>query len=130
MYLLDTNTLIYFFKGMGSVSKNVFLQSPNEIFVPTVVLYELQVGIEKSNNARNRIKQLQALLQKVTVLSFGENEAKIAAKIRVNLEFSGTPIGPIDVLIAGCAKANNLTLVTRNLKEFERIPELKLENWY
>lgn len=130
MYLLDTNTLIYFFKGMGSVSKNVFLQSPNEIFVPTVVLYELQVGIEKSNNARNRIKQLQALLQKVTVLSFGENEAKIAAKIRVNLELSGTPIGPIDVLIAGCAKANNLTLVTRNLKEFERIPELKLENWY
>ncbi len=115
---------------MGSVSKNVFLQSPNEIFVPTVVLYELQVGIEKSNNARNRIKQLQALLQKVTVLSFGENEAKIAAKIRVNLELSGTPIGPIDVLIAGCAKANNLTLVTRNLKEFERIPELKLENWY
>lgn len=130
MYLLDTNTIIYFFKGMGSVSENLFSQSPNNIVVPSIVIYELEVGIAKSNNPNKRVQQLSELLQQVNILDFTQNEAKESAKIRADLEKGGTPIGSIDVLIAGCAKANNLILITRNLKEFERVAHLKLENWY
>ncbi len=130
MYLLDTNTIIYFFKGMGNVSKNLFLQSPNTIVVPSIVIYELEVGIAKSNNPDKRVQQLNELLQQVTILDFTQNEAIESAKIRADLEKAGTPIGPIDILIAGCAKVNNHILITRNLKEFERVANLKLGNWY
>ncbi len=130
MYLLDTNTIIYFFKGMGNVSKNLFLQSPNTIVVPSIVIYELEVGIAKSNNPDKRVQQLNELLQQVTILDFTQSEARESAKIRADLEKAGTPIGPIDILIAGCAKVNNHILITRNLKEFERVANLKLGNWY
>ena len=130
MYLLDTNTIIYFFKGMGNVSKNLFLQSPNNIVVPSIVIYELEIDIAKSNNPDKRVQQLNELLQQVNILDFTQKEAKESAKIRADLEKAGTPIGSMDILIAGCAKVNNLILITRNLKEFERVVNLKLENWY
>ena len=130
MYLLDTNTIIYFFKGMGDVSKKLFLQTPNKIFIPSIVVYELEVGIAKSSHPQKRTKQLKELLEQISVLNFTTQEAISSAKIRASLEKIGTPIGPIDTLIAGYAVANNLTLVTRNLNEFQRVKKLKLENWF
>jgi tRNA(fMet)-specific endonuclease VapC len=94
------------------------------------VIYELQVGIAKSTNSTKRQKQLQTLLDAVNVINFTANEAKHSALIRAALEAKGTPIGPMDTLIAGCAVANNLTLVTRNTKEFNRIQNLSITNWY
>jgi len=130
MFMLDTNTLIYFFKGMGEVEENLFSHSPRDIFIPSIVIYELQVGIAKSNNPQKREKQLATLLEQVTVLKFGEREAKASAGIRADLETKGTPIGPIDILIAGSAKAHNLTLVTHNTKEFMRVEGLALKDWF
>ena len=130
MYLLDTNSVIYFFKGMGEVAKNLFLDSPKEIFIPSIVLYELEVTIPKSNSPAKRKEQLNLLLEQIEIVDFSKKEAKEAAAIRANLEKLGTPIGPMDTLIAGCAKANNLTLVTRNTKEFARVDGLRLENWF
>ncbi len=130
MYLLDTNTVIYFFKGLGDVAKNLFEKSPQEIFIPSIVLYELEVGIAKSNDSKKREEQLSKFLSHVQIVDFSENEAKASAKIRAKLEKNGTPIGPIDTLIAGCAKANNLTLVTRNIEEFKRVEGLSLQNWF
>ncbi len=130
MFMLDTNTLIYFFKGMGEVEKNLFAHSPRDIFIPSLVIYELQVGIAKSNNPQKREEQLATLLAQVTVLEFGEREAKASALIRADLEQRGTPIGPIDILIAGSAKAHNLTLVTHNTKEFMRVEGLALKDWF
>ena len=130
MYLLDTNTLIYFFKGMGEVAKNLFLQSPNNLAVSSIVVYELEVGIAKSTNPTKRMEQLHQLLEQINIIDFGQKEAKESAIIRAKLEKAGTPIGSIDVLIAGSAVANNLILVTRNIKEFERVQTLKCENWY
>jgi len=127
--MLDTNTLIYFFKGMGEVEENLFSHSPRDIFIPSIVIYELQVGIAKSNNPQKREKQLATLLEQVTILEFGEREAKASALIRAELEKKGTPIGPIDILIAGSAKAHNLTLVTHNTKEFMRVEGLALKDW-
>jgi len=130
MYLLDTNTLIYFFKGVGEVAKNLFLQSPNNLAVSSIVIYELEVGIAKSTNPTKRMEQLHQLLEQINIIDFGQKEAKESAIIRAKLEKAGTPIGSIDVLIAGSAVANNLILVTRNIKEFERVQTLKCENWY
>ena len=130
MYMLDTNTLIYFFKGMGDVEKNLFLHSPKDIFISSIVLYELRVGIAKSNNPQKREKQLSVLLKQINVIDFSKEEAKASALLRANLETKGTPIGPIDTLIAGSAKANNLTLITHNTNEFNRVEGLKLDDWF
>ena len=130
MYLLDTNSVIYFFKGMGEVSKNLFSHSPKDIFIPSIVLYELEVGIAKSNDSKKRKEQLDLLLEQVQVIDFCQKEAKESASIRATLEKLGTPIGPMDILIAGCAKANNLTLVTNNTKEFKRVKNLIIVDWF
>ena len=129
-YVLDTNTLIYFFKGIGNIQNRLLSFPPNEIGVPTIVLFELEVGIAKSSSPRKRISQLKEFTGLVNVLPFGMAEAKVAAQIRVKLEKKGIPIGPYDGLIAACAKANNLILVTHNTKEFKRIEGLRLEDWY
>lgn len=130
MYLLDTNTVIYFFKGLGDVAKNMFDRSPQEIFIPSIVIYELEVGIAKSSDSKKREEQLLKLLSHVQIVDFSVNEAKESAKIRAKLEKNGIPIGPIDTLIAGCAQANKLTLVTRNIDEFKRVEGLSLQNWF
>ena len=130
MYLLDTDTLIYFLKGIGEVEKNLFLHSPRDIFVSSLVLYELQVGIAKSNNPQKQEKQLATLLEQIHVIYFTKREAKASALLRAELEKKGTPIGPIGILIAGTAKAHNLTLVTHNTKEFMRVDGLTLDDWF
>jgi tRNA(fMet)-specific endonuclease VapC len=129
-YVLDTNTLIYFFKGLGDVSKHMLAQSHSELAIPTVVLFELDVGIAKSTSPRKRKSQLQEITALVNVLPFGIAESKSAAQIRAKLEKQGLPIGPYDVLIAATALANNMILVTHNQKEFGRIEGLKIEDWY
>lgn len=130
MYALDTNTVIYFFKNMGNVAQHLFSLPPHEIVLPAVVLYELEVGIAKSTSPEKRRTQLNELLTVVRVLPFSEKEAEITAKIRATLENAGTPIGPLDILIAGTALANQATLVTHNTKEFSRIDSLRLEDWF
>jgi tRNA(fMet)-specific endonuclease VapC len=128
MYLLDTNTLIYFFKGMGNVSQCLLSQSPQNISIPSIVIFELEVGIAKSTSPQKRTKQLHEILSFVNIISFGEKEAKVSAGIRANLEKKGTPIGQYDLLIGGTTIANQAILVTRNISEFERIEKLQIEN--
>jgi tRNA(fMet)-specific endonuclease VapC len=129
-YCLDTNTLIYFFKGLGDVSNRLLAMPPGEIAIPAVVLYELEVGIGKSSSPRKRTTQLQEMTSLVTIISFGQTEAKCAAGIRIKLEKQGIPIGPYDILIAATALANNSTLVTHNTREFKRVSDLKIEDWF
>lgn len=130
MYALDTNTVIYFFKGLGNVASHLFSLPPYEVALPVVVLYELQVGIAKSTSPEKRRTQLDELLTVVRVLPFTENETAITAQIRATLEKAGTPIGSLDMIIAGIALANQATLVTHNTKEFSRIENLRLEDWF
>jgi tRNA(fMet)-specific endonuclease VapC len=130
MYILDTNTLIYFFKGMGNVSIRLLKTPPRSIGIPTVVLFELEVGIAKSSSPKKRRLQLENLMATVNILPFGHKEVKLAAAIRVDLENRGKPIGPYDVLIAGTALANKGVLITHNTSEFERIEGLQIEDWY
>ncbi len=130
MWVLDTNTLIYFFKGFGCVAENILSRPPADIAVPAIVLYELKVGIKKSGSPQKREDQLKEFTTQAQVLPFGEGEAGYAATIRASLEQRGKPIGPYDTLIAATALSNNATLVTHNTKEFSRIDNLMVEDWY
>ncbi|MCJ8271342.1 MAG: type II toxin-antitoxin system VapC family toxin [Psychrosphaera sp.] len=130
MYVLDTNTLIYFFKGSGNVAAQLLSLPPKDLAIPAVVLYELYVGIAKSNNPVKRKKQLDEMVSLITVVGFGDKEAHCAAQVRANLELKGTPIGPCDTLIAGTALAHQAILVTHNTEEFSRVNKLQLEDWF
>jgi tRNA(fMet)-specific endonuclease VapC len=130
MYVLDTNTLIYYFKGMGNVSENLLDKTPKDIGIPAIVLFELEVGIAKSKAPRKRTQQLREITSIVNIIPFGDKEAKVSASIRTKLEKQGLQIGPYDLLIGGSAVANQAILVTHNTKEFERIENLGIEDWY
>lgn len=130
MYVLDTNTLIYYFKGQGQVAQTLASVSPQEISIPTIVLFELQVGIAKSSSATKRAQQLQQFLSRVNLVAFDRDAALAAATVRAQLEQKGTPIGSLDVLIAGTAIALQATLVTHNVKEFSRVSGLAIIDWY
>lgn len=130
MYALDTNTLVYFFKGAGHVAEHLLATSPRDIAVPAVVLFELEVGIAKSVDPRSRRAQLDEFLAVVSVLPLGAAEARTAAWVRATLERAGTPIGPFDTLIAGTALVHRATLVTHNTDEFSRVAGLPLIDWF
>lgn len=130
MYILDTNILIYFFKNMGSVADRMLSKSPKDIAISIITLYELEVGIEKSTNPQKRKKQLDKLVSRITVIPFAEKQSEFSAKIRAQLESKGEPIGPLDTLIAGTALSLNAVLITHNIKEFERVDGLKIEDWF
>lgn len=130
MWALDTNTVIHYFKGVGHVAEHLLATPPSRVAVPSVVVYEIEVGILKSGEANKRRRQFAELLEVVKVLPFAQEEAQSAARIRVELERKGTSISPLDLLIAGTALAHGATLVTRNTGEFSRVPGLALENWY
>ncbi len=130
MFVLDTNTLIYFFKGMGKVAENFLAKTPSEIAIPSIVIHELEYGIAKSSSPKKREQQLQEMLSLVEILRFGFEEARLSAQVRAQLEKKGQPIGPYDVLIAGTALAHQAVLVTNNTKEFSRVKGLKCDNWF
>lgn len=122
--------LIYYFKGLGNIKSHLLATSPKDIAIPAIVLYELEVGIAKSNSPDKRKKQLKDMCSVINILNFTDKEAQVTALIRAQLEKKGTPIGHYDYLIAGTALANNGILVTNNTKEFQRVVDLKLTNWF
>ncbi|MBZ5564594.1 MAG: type II toxin-antitoxin system VapC family toxin [Acidobacteriia bacterium] len=130
MFLLDTNTLIYFFKGRGKVAEHLFATPPGDVAISSVSLYEIEVVIAKSAQPAKRRKQFDTFLAIVAVLPFDRSSARAAASVRVDLERRGLPIGPLDNLIAGVALAHRATLVTRNTREFSRLPGLAILDWY
>ncbi len=130
MYLLDTNTLIHFFKGRGRVAERLLATPPNQVGISAIVLHELQTGIAKSTQPVKRRRQLESLVSAAVLFPFGRPEAAASALIRANLERAGTPIGPLDTLIAGTALANRAILITHNTQEFSRVSNLTLDDWY
>ena len=130
MFVLDTNTLVFFFKGAGRVTERMLSVPPSEVLLPAIVLYELEVGALLSSSPKKRRDQLQDLLDVVDVAPFGAEEARSAARLRSELEQGGRGIGPLDTLIAATALVRSATLVTHNVKEFSRVKGLKLEDWF
>lgn len=127
-YLLDTNAVIAALNSSDSpIARKMKQHSPSEIYLPSVVIHELFYGAYKSQRRAKNIALIDNL--QFTVLEFDKEDAKEAGEIRAYLALNGNPIGPYDVLIAGQAKARQLTLITNNLDEFKRVPGLLVENW-
>lgn len=130
MFVLDTNTVIYFFRGQGNISHHLLATPPSEIAIPAIVQYELLVGAAKSQNPETRIEQLARFFSSLTILPFGPAEASQATNARVELENGGKPIGPYDILIAATTLSVGGILVSRNTREFGRVNGLKLIDWF
>jgi len=129
MFVLDTNTLIYYFKGAGRVGDRLLSVAPADVAIPAIVLYELEVGVSASLHPAKRRAQLVTLLSVITVLPFDWKAAEHAGRVRGVLRRSGNAIGPLDTLIAGTAIAHGATLVT-HVREFRRVPGLSVVDWY
>ena len=129
-YMLDTNICIYVIGHKPEQVIRRFLQyDPYDLCVSSITYGEMMHGVEKSTaRERNRLACL-AFLSAISVLDFDARAAEEYGKIRADLERKGTLIGPMDLLIAGHAKAEGLILVTNNTREFIRVDGLMLENW-
>ncbi len=129
-YLLDTNICIYLIKSRPPQVKARFEQiSIGQIGISSITLAELQYGVEKSQATTRNQLALNQFIATLQVHPFGEAATLQYGQIRTYLEKQGTPIGALDTLIAAHAMSLGLTLVTNNLKEFQRIPGLSVENW-
>ena len=129
-YMLDTNICIYAIKHKP---KKVFdkLQEvdPSDVCISSVTYAELVHGVEKSASVEKNRLALTMLLANIEILDFNVSAADSYGKIRAELEKNGTPIGPLDMMIAGHAKSLGYTVVTNNVKEFKRVSGLIIENW-
>ena len=128
MYILDTSVIIDLIKGDPNTIRHFKSHKPSEINISVITEFELRYGIEQAT--KNKSKRIvQSLLSEVCIIPVTAVEALKAATIRNELRVNGTPIGAYDLLIAATALANDLITVTANVKEFERVSALNLENW-
>ena len=128
-YLLDTNIVIYTMKNRPQRVKRRFQQHHGRMGISTVTIGELVFGAEHSQQTERNLADIEALAARLEVLPFDNQAAYHFGQIRAALYRTGQPIGPYDMMIAGQARAAGLKLVTNNVKEFERVPGLLLENW-
>ncbi|BAZ88776.1 PIN domain protein [Raphidiopsis curvata NIES-932] len=130
IYLLDTNACIMYLKNKNSAIRyRLESIAANNIAVCSVVKAELFYGSKRSNNPQKSLNIQQLFLCQFVSLPFDDNCAEIYGKIRAELTKAGTPIGLNDLQIAAITLANNLILVTHNVREFSRINGLKFEDW-
>ena len=100
-----------------------------EIGVSSVTAAELHYGAERSSRPEQNLQALGAFLLPLEALAFGAEAAAAYGRVRAALEKAGTPIGPLDTLIAAHAVSLGVTLVTNNTREFSRVPGLEIEDW-
>ena len=130
MILLDTNTCIYIINNRPpNVLERFRKYKAGEVGISSIAASELAYGVAKSGSVKNR-KALDLFLAPLKVLPFDSQCLWFYADLRASLEKQGLTIGAMDTLIAAHALSIDGTLVTNNLKEFARVPKLKLENWF
>lgn len=128
-YLLDTNVVSQLVRRPGgALAKRVAALEPGSVAISVIVAAELRYGIQRRGSAR-LTEQLEAVLSAIDVISLEEPADWHYGAIRADLERSGQPIGPNDLLIAAHARALGATLVTNNVREFHRVPDFVVEDW-
>ena len=130
MYIVDSNTCIYFMNGKYPSVRDKFLSiSPKDIKISSVVKGELLLGAFKSQTREQTTKKVEKFLKPFDVIDFTDKMSYDYAEIRATLEKSGNSIGANDLLIAATALNQKATLVTHNIDEFSRIQSLEIEDW-
>ncbi len=130
MYMLDTNICIYVLKNHSDELRHKF-KAIKDICISSITYGELCFGIENGNSnlKEERWRQLEIFTQRLLIDPLDENAGKHYGSIRAQLKKDGTPIGNNDLLIAAHARSINAVLVTNNVREFNRVPNLLVENW-
>ena len=128
-YMLDTNICIYVQQNKKPNVLKKFKENFSQLGISVITYAELLVGVEKSECKEKNAESLEKLVKYLEITPFDVNAAKEYANIRAKLEKSGNRIGDNDMLIAANAKAENAILVTNNVREFERVDGLIVENW-
>lgn len=128
-YLLDTNIVIYTMKNKPAQVKRCFEQHYGQICISSVSLMELVFGAEKSSSVERNLRDIEGLVARMEVLPFDGDAAIHSGQIRAELARQGRLIGPYDQMIAGHARATGLILVTNNVREFDRVSGIRVENW-
>jgi tRNA(fMet)-specific endonuclease VapC len=129
-FMLDTNICICIIKQKPKHVITRFKKTRiSQIGVSAITFSELSYGVSKSSNPEKNQIALAQFIAPLEILPYGDDVAQYYGDLRTHLEKQGTPIGPLDTLIAAHALSNACTLVTNNENEFKRIPNLKVENW-
>lgn len=129
-YLLDTNMFIYAQKGNPSVLKQLHEHISDGLAISSITLAELEYGVSASSNPQKNLLSLTAMLSIFEILPFDADAAAEYGAINATLRRAGTPIGTMDTLIAAHARSLNLTVITHNTREFQRVEGLRLEDWW
>ena len=129
-YMLDTNICIYTIKHKPpEVIKAFLCHEPDDMCISSITYGELMHGVEKSQAVERNRAAITLFLSAISILPFDSDAAEEYGAVRADLERNGTPIGPMDMLIAGHARSRGLILVTNNTREFFRVNELEVEDW-
>lgn len=128
-YLLDTNIVIFVIKHRPLSVLDAFNRNGGRMAISSITLAELAHGVEKSSNPARNLAVVEDFVSRLEVLPYDDRAAWQYGIIRAALEKQGTPIGVNDLHIAGHARSLGLVIVTNNLREFERIPGVSVENW-
>lgn len=127
-YLLDTNICIYFLKGLFNLDNEIENAGLTNCFVSEITIAELKFGAENSENQEKNRKTVDQFVSKFTIIPIF-NSLDVYAKEKSRLRKKGLPLDDFDLLIGATAISNNLTLVTRNVSDFERLKGIVIENW-
>lgn len=126
-FLLDTNAVIAILNKKSNFIAKLKQYRPADFGIPAIVLFELYYGAEKSQRTEENLANIERL--PFEIVPFSAIDARLCGKIRADLEKIGKPIGAYDVQIAAQAKSRNLTLITHNIKEFQRVNDLVIQDW-
>jgi len=127
-YLLDTNICIHYFKGDKKVRNKIHNEGFAKVAISEITLAELYYGAEKSTRKESNLKVIENFSDNITIIPIF-SALRIYGSEKARLKQKGKIISDLDLLIGATAIAGNLTMVTRNVREFERLKGLKFENW-
>ncbi|MBU3568148.1 type II toxin-antitoxin system tRNA(fMet)-specific endonuclease VapC [Polynucleobacter alcilacus] len=128
-YLLDTNIVIYVLKRRPKEVLEIFNTNASRMAISSITLSELIYGAEKSANVDKNLEAIEEFISHLEVLPYNVKASQHYGQIKAALEKKGKIIGENDIHIAAHAIGQGLILVTNNLREFKRVPNLALENW-
>jgi tRNA(fMet)-specific endonuclease VapC len=129
IYLLDTDTCVGVLRQRPGFVQRLSQAAPADCAISIVTVYELFCGLAKAQDPAKERQKVERFISAVIELPLSRQSAEAAARVRAELESQGNVIGPYDLLIAGQALASGLTLVTSNIREFQRVSGLNIQTW-
>ena len=128
-YMLDTNICIYVMKNSPPALLEKFNSLAEQLCISSITLGELHYGAEKSARRADNLTAIEHFVARLDVLPFDARAASHYGQLRAELERAGTPCGPHDMQIGGHARSEGLIVVTNNVREFSRMPGVRVEDW-